>query len=88
MWRCQPSEILYLDPSDWQTCFSVDQAVWNFGVALEEALDQAAKNTKNDRQRERARNKVFAQWLPGVMADTTRYRDVAQEAPDGVTRRV
>ena len=83
-WKKLPSEVLQL--TDPFVSFTVDQAVWSFGSALQGALDESEKGKKNDRQREAAHKKVFRKWLPGVEADTARFRDVAKESPEGVRR--
>lgn len=81
--------MLYLS-DDWLMMYSVDQAVWTFGTALENALEEAAQSAKKESGKERARQKVIRQWLPGLESSTTkRFRDPGQEAGgSGAIRRV
>lgn len=86
-WGCRPSEILHIT-EDWQAAYTVDQAVWNFGAALQAALDKATSNPKmKERERKKAQDKVFSKWLPGGQADTSRFRDPTTESQDGDIRR-
>lgn len=86
-WGCKPSDILHVE-DDWQAAYTIDQAVWNFGSALQAALDKAVDNPKmKDKQRKRAQEKVFSKWLPGGQADTSRFRDPTVESLDGGIRR-
>lgn len=86
-WHCRPSEVLYLS-DDWMMMFSVDQAVWTFGSALENALEEAAASAKKESGKERARQKVIRQWLPGLESSKNqRFRDPGQEASGGDTIR-
>src|SRR5687768_4372085 len=86
-WKKLPSELLHLGPNaDWIDAYSIDQAVWSFGNALQSALDDSEKNCKSERQRTNARTRVFAQWLPEATAGTPRHRDPARESTEGVRR--
>lgn len=83
-WSTRPSEILRV--TDWMAAYSIDQAVWNFGTALQAALDKAEDEGKNKNQKRRKREQVLKKWLPGGQADTKAYRDPARSSPEGGIR--
>ena len=60
-----PSEIFRLDQDDELTCWSFDRAVITFGTALENALNEVMKNSKqkDPKLKEMAVRNKLDQWL-------------------------
>jgi hypothetical protein len=87
VWKKLPSELLHLGPDANPTdAYSIDQAVWSFGVALDNALQAAEDSKKHDRGKKAARAAVLARWLPTVTVDTPQLRDPGRENPEGMRR--
>lgn len=59
-----PSELLFIrDPV---AAYSLNNAVWSFGTALEEALSAASDGEKNENKAEAKRKQVMERYLPSV----------------------
>jgi hypothetical protein len=70
-WSKLPSEILFI--KDWVDANAVNQAVWQFGSALEVALAEAEEKGKSDKDKKARRQAVITSWLGGSVAK--QYRD-------------
>jgi hypothetical protein len=82
-WGKLPSEILFL--TDWIDCYTVNQAVWNFGKALEAALAEAEEKGKTQQGKTARRKLVLDTWL-NPKAGPKKYRNPGAD-PEGMIKR-
>lgn len=59
--HCRPSDLLGIK-NDY-VAFCVDEAIVEFGTALENAIDKATQNAKNNRAAEGRAKHVLEKWL-------------------------
>lgn len=85
MWKSRPSEILRID--DPLIAYWFDRAIFYFGVAYENDIQDATKDAKSDSQAERAAQVVQERWLrdqeepvntPPQTSDKPKFRDPAE----------
>jgi len=76
MWKVRPSSIYELKGLE---AYYFDRAVTTFGLAVEAAMDEAAKGAKSTEKAERARQDELNRWL-GVEREETRFADPAAAA--------
>lgn len=73
--HCRPSELYGIEHP--VQAFFFDRGIYTFGTALEYDLNDSTRDTKNQKQTDRVRDRVIAKWMgpetPGV------YRDPQQE---------
>lgn len=76
-WRCRPSDLLFIE--DHVAAYCLNRAVYTYGSALEEALDNSTIGIENDKtgaKAENARKRVLTRWIPEASsAVTPTYRD-------------
>jgi len=71
--KCRPSEVYGIISALTAYCF--DSAVTTWGMAFDNALEEAGADTKDAKSAQRARDRVLRRWVPS----TARYRDPAKE---------
>jgi hypothetical protein len=69
-WHCRPSELLDLTTRDPYLAFQLDEACYNWGRAVEAAMDRASsqikqKDDKNGTRRRNARAQALLRMLNG-----------------------
>ncbi len=62
-WRVMPSQLMHIH-DDPLTAWSLNNAVWLFGMSLESALNESPRPTKEDRKEEQRRTRILNKWIP------------------------
>ena len=62
--KCRPSDILFVE--DELAAYSLNNAVWVFGTALEAALN--AVHDKDPKREQAKRQRVLEKWIPEAKA--------------------
>ena len=73
--NCRPSDLLHISGTVRRYC--LDRAVWMFGSTLDSELERAIDSCKNEKEMERARNRVFDRWFPEHKMAPAIFKDPA-----------
>ena len=63
MWKCRPSDLLFIH-DDYIAAWSLNNAVWVFGMSLENALNENPRPSKEDKKEELRRARIIERWIP------------------------